>query len=262
MNKGYYIVTSDYEGLIGAFTSGLAAGYATLDAVRAALSPPSTSLTGLSPSALYAMWGYSGGSIATEWAAELQPSYAPELAFQGAAMGGLIANVTSALLTINVTPSSGLTFPGIQGISSAYPAFSALVSAAFVSDAARAAFAVLAQDCLEQAVLDGADQDLASYFADFEGLLREPLVVDVLNATGQMGQTGVPAMPLYIYKPVGDEVSPVADTQYVVDALCAGGATIEYRKNLVGTHATEDILGSGKALAWIEDRLAGTSTLR
>lgn len=72
-----------------------------------------------------------------------------------------------------------------------------------------------------------------------------------------MGRTGVPAVPLYVYKPVGDEVSPVADTDGVVAALCAGGATVEYRRNLVGGHGTEDVLGAGKALAWIEDRLAG-----
>jgi hypothetical protein len=47
------------------------------------------------------MWGYSGGSLATEWAAELQPTYAPELNFAGAALGGLVPNITSVLKTIN-----------------------------------------------------------------------------------------------------------------------------------------------------------------
>lgn len=257
LNKGYYVVSADYEGLHGAFTSGLQAGYATLDSVRAALSPTSTSLTGLSSSALYAMWGYSGGSLASEWAAELQPSYAPELHFQGAALGGLIGNDTNVLVTINGGPFAGLAFSGIQGISNAYPSFADLVASSFVSEEKRELFSSIAQGCLTQALASGLGQNLDLYFTDFNGLLHEPLVQEILNQTGQMGQTGVPTMPLYIYKPVVDEVSPVADTDYVVNALCAKGATIEYRKNLVGEHITEDILGSGKALAWIEDRLDG-----
>lgn len=203
------------------------------------------------------MWGYSGGSLASEWAAELQSSYAPELHFQGVALGGLIGNDTKVVVTINGGPFAGLAFSGIQGISNAYPNFADLVTSSFISEDKRELFSSVARGCLTQALADGFGQNLNSYFTDFNGLLHNPLVQDILNQTGQMGQTGVPAMPMYIYKPVADEVSPVADTDYVVSALCAKGATIEYRKNLVGEHGTEDILGSGKALAWIEDRLDG-----
>ena len=39
------------------------------------------------------MLGYSGGAIATEWAAELAPSYAPEVNERliGAAIGGVLS---------------------------------------------------------------------------------------------------------------------------------------------------------------------------
>lgn len=40
------------------------------------------------------MWGYSGGSIASTFAAELQASYAPELDFAGAALGGIVPDLT------------------------------------------------------------------------------------------------------------------------------------------------------------------------
>lgn len=76
LNQGWIVNLPDYEGLQAAFTSGIQAGQATLDSVRAALS--SGNLTGISSEAEYQMWGYSGGSLASEWAAELQPSYAPD----------------------------------------------------------------------------------------------------------------------------------------------------------------------------------------
>lgn len=204
------------------------------------------------------MWGYSGGSLASEWAAELQPSYAPELNFQGVALGGLVGNVTNVVVTINGGAFAGLAFSGIQGSSNAYPSVADLVNLSFVSDARREQFTSIARGCLSQAVANGALQNLNSYFkSSINSILQDPVVRTKLIETGQMGQTGVPRMPMFIYKPVGDEVSPVADTDYVVNALCAKGATIEYRKNLFGEHNTEDILGSGKALAWIEDRLEG-----
>ena len=99
LDQGWVVNTPDYEGPQSAFTSGIQAGQATLDSVRAALA--SGSITGVSSSATYQMWGYSGGALATEWAAELQPTYAPELNFAGAAIGGLTPNITSVLDTIN-----------------------------------------------------------------------------------------------------------------------------------------------------------------
>lgn len=126
-----------------------------------------------------------------------------------------------------------------------------------MSAEARAEFEAVAEGCLVEAVLAGAGKAFSSYFTDFDGILRNPVVQTVLNETGQMGQTGVPAMPMYIYKPIGDEISPVADTDLVYSALCEKGAQIEYRRNLVGEHNTEAILGSGAAMEWIGDRLDG-----
>ncbi|WP_206685525.1 lipase family protein, partial [Escherichia coli] len=53
------------------FAAGPEYGMTTLDSIRAALNTPST---GLNPSSKVAMIGYSGGAIATNWAAQLAPS--------------------------------------------------------------------------------------------------------------------------------------------------------------------------------------------
>lgn len=221
------------------------------------MSSEARELTGLSASAKSVMWGYSGGSLASEWAAELQPSYAPELKFEGAALGGLIGSVNNVITTINGGLSAGLGFSGMQGLMNAYPEIASLVESSFVSQAKKQQFESIAAGCLLETIIDGAFQNLSDYFTDFDGLINSPLVQTIQNETGQMGQTGLPTMPLYIYKPINDEVSPVADTDYVYDVLCAKGAQIQYRRNLVGEHDTEDIFGSGSALEWIEDRLDG-----
>lgn len=81
-------------------------GHATLDAVRATLSLKDDIL--LPNNTQYAMWGYSGGALASEWAAELQVQYAPEMNFAGAALGGLTPNISTVLTTINKNYAAGL----------------------------------------------------------------------------------------------------------------------------------------------------------
>ncbi|WYZ41024.1 hypothetical protein EsH8_IV_001365 [Colletotrichum jinshuiense] len=255
LNNGWYVVSSDYESLTAAYSSGLQAGYATLDSVRVALSTESTTQTGLSAKARYAMCGYSGGSIASEWGAELQPTYAPELALQGAALGGLIANTGNVVPVINKGTFAGLAFGAIKGLAAAYPEAAALFESQWISDAKRSEFLSVAGGCLSQASSGGPGKDLFSYFKDGSKILQSPVLTSILNSTGLMGTHGVPKMPIYIYKAEFNEISPAADNAAYVSAICAQGAVIEHRRNLVGEHITEDILGAAGTIEWVNDRL-------
>lgn len=106
LGKGYYVIVPDYEGPLASFTAGHMSGYATLDNVRATLN--AADLYDLPDDPSYAVWGYSGGALASEWAAELQLDYAPDLSFAGAALGGLTPNVTTVLEDINLKLAAGL----------------------------------------------------------------------------------------------------------------------------------------------------------
>ena len=69
---GYTVIVPDTEGQRADFAAGPEYGMNTLDSIRAAVSSST-----IPSDAKVAMLGYSGGAIATEWAAELAPSYAP-----------------------------------------------------------------------------------------------------------------------------------------------------------------------------------------
>src|SRR6202042_101898 len=74
-------------------------GYGTLDALRATesyLDMPADSPVGLT--------GYSGGSIAADWASELAPSYAPTLDLVGVAEGGIPVDYAHNMTYINGPP--------------------------------------------------------------------------------------------------------------------------------------------------------------
>lgn len=64
---------------------------------------------------------------------------------------------------------------------------------------------------------------------------------------------------MYIYKAIHDEVSPIAQSDSLVDFYCAGGASVEYKRDSASGHIALAVTGAGDALAWLEGRINGTS---
>ena len=98
--QGYTVIVPDTEGQTADFAAGTEYGINTLNSIRAATSSP---LTGLDTSTPIGMIGYSGGAIATDWAAQLAPSYAPDVNRQlvGAAEGGILVDPAHNLTYVN-----------------------------------------------------------------------------------------------------------------------------------------------------------------
>ncbi|ODH13760.1 hypothetical protein ACO22_06937 [Paracoccidioides brasiliensis] len=253
LNQGWWVMVTDYEGLHAQFAAGLQSAYATLDSVRIVLSEGRK--IGLARDVRYVMWGYSGGAIAGGWAAEIQPSYAPELQFEGAVLGGSIVNITSLIETINGGPFVGLLFRGIYGVAKAYPSLLEWMNENMRS-AKKDDFFKHAMSCQIQGT-DGTYLNIFDYFVEGERSLDHVVPASVLSVSGQMGLHGTPTMPLYIYKSLADQISPARDNDALVKKYCGNRATVEYHRNLIGDHVTEALTGSVNALEWVSDRLAG-----
>lgn len=254
LNQGWWLLTSDYEGLRAEYTAGFQSGHAVLDSVRMGLKE--LPKVGLAKDAKYALMGYSGGSLASGWAAALQPTYAPELHFEGAALGGTVPSILGVLDAVNMGPFVGLAFGFLTGISRAHANFTQWVDENLVP-AKKAEFRNIARGCNIGESSKGGFQDIFSYFKNGRFGFDEPIPKSVLSWDGQLGSFGTPSMPLFIYKAVGDEVSYVADSDNLVEKWCNNGATIKYQKNLVGEHLSEDYIGSVGALQWLSQRFAG-----
>ena len=89
--QGYTVIVPDTEGQRADFAAGPEYGMNTLDSIRAAFN---SSTVGLGSNAKVALLGYSGGAIASEWAAELAPTYAADVNGRmiGAAIGGVLVH--------------------------------------------------------------------------------------------------------------------------------------------------------------------------
>lgn len=73
---------------------------------------------------------------------------------------------------------------------------------------------------LNQAAMTYAYQDMGEYFIGGIADITNPIVLKIINRDGIMGYHGVPQMPIFAYKAIGDEISVIEDTDALVDKYC------------------------------------------
>ncbi|CAM0136328.1 hypothetical protein VKS41_006866 [Umbelopsis sp. WA50703] len=252
LGQGWYVSTPDYEGPKSAFTAGIQAGQATLDSIRAVLA--TTNVTNVQSDAKVALWGYSGGALASGWAAELQPTYAPELKLLGAAMGGTPSELNATLNAINKGPFAGIAPAGIVGLCNMYPDLMNYV-VQNVIPSKKDEFFKAGSQCLAADALTYAFQDIFSYFTN-PNTLQGEVAVNVLEIN-KMGKY-IPKIPLFMYHSLNDEIVPFNPTQALVTKYCSEGASIEFVKDMASEHGILAVTGAADALLWLQARFNST----
>jgi hypothetical protein len=288
LNQGWIVNSPDWEGPKSTFIAGKQAGYATLDSIRAALSSGKT--TSVSSDAKVQMWGYSGGALASEWAAELQTRYAPEIPFVGMAVGGLTPNVSNVLTTISGGLFAGIAAAGFIGLGNAYPDFGTYVQDSLI-EATKDKFNQGGENCFNNDVLLFAGQDIFKYFKQGQKVLDgkllpqsmffppkdkppnqkfrhdamltstppAPIAVNTIRDGATMGRTGTPQMPIFAYKSVNDEISPIADTDKLVRQFCDAGVSVTYIREATGEHFSQAATSTGDVINFLKDRFDGVA---
>lgn len=251
LGNGWYVNAPDFEGPLAAFGAQIQAGHATLDAQRAVLSLPQNSSPIKADGITLALWGYSGGSIATAAATELQVQYAPELSIAGAAIGGAVANFSADIDYINGSAISGDVVSLILGLMAEYPAVSAYVRSRLVPATANV-FLGTYNMTLSKTTAYFSFKDIFKYFlGGRDDLYNSSVMQQVYAAETVLGTYGVPKTPLYVYKAIGDEYCPVKETDALVNKYCAFNVNVTYRRNTIGGHVAEIINGQPGALQWL-----------
>lgn len=251
LEQGWIVIAPDYEGPKSAFLSNKLAGHATLDGIRAAIN--SGSFTGISKKPRVTMWGYSGGSLATNWAAELHPTYAPELEIAGAAVGGTVPNLTSVVTAVNGGAFAGLVPIGVLGLAAQYPEFAEAVKKHLKSESAEK-FQMPLKQCLVANAATFLFEDVLSMFDDPNIIYTDPIArILEENALGK----ATPKIPFYWYHSVLDQVSPVKDTDALVGKYCDAGVSIKYERDIASEHGSHGVTGAPKALSWLKEVMDG-----
>lgn len=254
LNRGYIVSVPDYE-VNAAWTDGLGSGHGVLDSIIAVHASGVVG-TGIDSAAKTVLYGYSGGSQATEWAVELHSTYGTGRHLVAAAMGGLPVNITTTNLALNGQPAAGYIPTSFVGLGKAYPEFQAALDADLKPETAD----FFRQPLSSCSIRQFAGQDIFStYFKSGAGFIDLPGARDAIEKGAVMGQRGAPqGFPLYIFKGTADEIVPtIEDTDNLVARYCGGGSKINYVRYEGGTHGATREAGSADALAFLFGILDG-----
>ncbi|KAJ5460758.1 uncharacterized protein N7458_002310 [Penicillium daleae] len=259
---GYIVTSPDYEGPDAAFGPGHLEGMGVLDSMRAVSSFETLGLTSAKPMIVGA--GYSGGAIATGWAASLQPTYAPELDIKGWVQGGTPANLTGTLVFIDNTLFSGFIPAAVAGIAmpSAYGAeLNPIINKILTAKGAQA-LATARTTCAVGDLIAFPEMSLLSTEIQSLGdrLLYEPTVQQVLskNMLG-VNKTEIPTAPVFVYHATQDEVIPYSNASTMVNSWCNNGVSVKFTTFATGGHATTEVVALPDAINFVEAAFAGTT---
>ncbi|WP_181371812.1 lipase family protein [Gordonia paraffinivorans] len=255
VGAGWSVVIPDHQGPESAFAAGPLAGRITLDAIRGArdFSP-----LGLKRDLRVGLMGYSGGAIATGWAAELHESYAPELPIVGAAEGGVPADIRAMVDLANNNAASGLILAGIIGVSREYPKLERFLRR-HLNPLGKALLASKNPLCLTY-------QSALAPFLNIKGLVNLPGdPLDYPTPRKVLGQlkmgANVPDFPMFVYQSNPDWVAPVGPVNELVRTYCADpDASVRYVRDHFSEHVSMAIEGFAPAIVWMRDRLDGKPT--
>lgn len=251
LTADWAVVMPDHEGPHAYFGDGVNSGQITLDSIRAV---KSFDVDGVGATNRYAISGYSGGAQATAWAAQLQPTYAPDVTLVGAAIGGTPGDLAATARYLDGGAFSGFEFAAAYSLDHAFPeaGVDALLNARGRSD-----FAQGAGMC---------ESDLLTHFA-FRKLAQDTTVADPLAVPSvaaalernHLGVSGAPTIPVYDYHANTDEIVPVAQDNAFVAAWRAQGTKVQEVRDPIGEHVEEAVVRIPSVVTFLSARFAGTA---
>ena len=268
VNRGMAVLMTDYEGLgtIGVthtYVNRLSQGHAMLDAARAARKLPGTSLT---PDGPVAFWGYSQGGGAAASAAELAPSYAPELDVVGTYAGAPPADLAELLPYTDGSALVGVIGYALNSVMQSYPEAEAKIRSVLTPRGEDFVDKVKDQ-CVGETIIKFMFRHLQPYFNHpMPELMADPQFRGLFDL--QRIGTLRPGAPVLINSNRFDPLVPWTGAVQLGWDWCAKGADVEFRTNeappflnkLVINHALPMAVDGEPALQWIAARFNGEPT--
>jgi hypothetical protein len=248
--RGWTVAVPDYEGPRSEFLVTGVEARGVLDGIRAVRGFAPAGVAADAPTAL---WGYSGGSLASVTAAQLQSSYAPDVHLRGVALGGLVADIHASIDKFDGSYAGGAIPMGINGFLRHYPE---LHLEQYLKASGMAKVEASSHDCIYEAAARFPLLKLSDIEA-VPGALDQPPVAAMLDQNSPLYRAGTPQAPIYHYQSVHDELAPIGPARALLRKFCADGAVVQSVERKFGEHLTEVALGAFGALGFLSNRFAG-----
>lgn len=236
--------------------------HATLDSMRAVFQV--SSQFGLNnKTARSAIWGYSEGASAADFAAEIAGTYAPDLEIAGIVAGGTIPNIITAGNHETGGGAAGLAIAGIIGITNQHLVATTYLNSRLKTTGPynRTGFYTALQMTGAQLLTGFAGVVIGDYFIGGANDLANPILLNLYNTDALMGVHGTPRTPMFIYKAINDQISNATETDDLVNTYCANGANILYHRNNIGGHNQELFSGRPRVLDYLSTVLDDSNAL-
>lgn len=262
LDRGWAVVVSDYQGLgtpgLHPYLVGKSQGRVLLDAARAALRMSGTGLASTSP---VGIMGYSQGGQSAGWAAQLAPSYAPELEVKGTVAGGVPGDLLATAEADDGGPFVALALWAAIGFDAAYPE---LDLEQYLNDRGREFYADTTEPgggCIVS--IDGIKSLVGSAFTNTSDYAT-PSPLDLPAWQARLGEQTLgavkPSAPVFQYHAITDEMVPFGQAADLRRAWCSKGATVDWTV-LPGEHLLGLVEGVPLGISWMAQRFAGLPTL-
>jgi fermentation-respiration switch protein FrsA (DUF1100 family) len=254
--RGWALAVTDYEGLgtpgDHTYMVGRALGPNVLDAMRVARQLAPTELPVEGPAGII---GYSEGGAAAAWAAQLQPTYAPEIPLAGVAAGAAAADVETAGPSLDGSFFSFFIAYGGIGYAAAYPE---LDLDSYLTPMAREGIAELRESSIFQAALRGPRFVRA-------GDLTQPNVLELPDWRRRLREnrlgTIAPAAPVLLHHARRDQIVAFEQSVNLCDDWRALGVDVRVYVTRGGVdHISGAVAGTPVALDWLAKRFGRSAT--
>ncbi|MGC5323573.1 lipase family protein [Micromonospora arida] len=265
--KGIAVVQTDYVGLgttdrLHTYVNRIDSGHAVLDAARAAKALPNTKITAQAPVGLY---GYSQGGGAVASAAELQATYAPDVALKATYAGAPPANLADVTAAIDGSELLGALGWSVNGFLQAKPEIRPLTDRYF-SDNGRAALHDMSTMCVGDAIITYAGTRSSTWTTNGESLAEiigaEPVLRAFIN--DQLIGTRKPTGIVRVATGVNDNLVPHAQARTMAVDWCGLGGKVVYDpinlpkgSSALLNHFGPLLTDQSTAVDWLTHRLAG-----
>lgn len=252
LDQGWTVIIPDHLGPKVAYPGGQLSGRIVLDGMRAVRDDPRFD----SRHSRFGALGYSGGGIATAWAANLQDTYAPDVNFVGAAQGGVPTDMTTMARMIGNTPhpAFGLAFAAAVGMSREYPEQIRLEEK--LTPHGWDMFNLLRGRCTAGLLALGAFRAVPMVLEGGDLLAEEGLMRALAENSVRLSPDA-PKVPVFMWHSRTDPLVPFWDAEDTAKRYCRDGTPLTWEPGLAPEHLLGAVEKLPSALNWLQERFDG-----
>lgn len=253
LKKGWNILLPDFEGMQAAYGANILAGHISLDAVNALTSTKKFN----SQRSPIMLAGYSGGAMATLFAAVQQPKYSPRPRYVGAVAGGSPVDMEwmGVALGDNPNPGFGIVVGSMIGLEREYP------NQMNIFGRMKPKW----KNLMRGAGKDACVASLLSYYAgqSFPSVFNNVNIKTayaerkVARANSIINDKRAPRMPIFFYHGNQDIAVPVSKVKQLARRYCKAGTKVSMTTMDLSEHLLIGFVGLPWAAAYADGRFAG-----